>query len=196
MKRTTKNVLVFAVMVCMILTVPAFAAPIIGGNSAYLVPGVTDTWSNAIFVDAGSPISATGTIGSWEIYAGATGPVELLIYRGGMPNLTLVGSDSVTVTKSGLNTFLTSIPVQTGDYIGWYIPNAGVISYNGGGPTIDAWDTTGTPQTSINSNVSSSQSWTGNREYAITVSTPEPSILALLIPALGFVGVIRKKLIA
>ena len=194
-----KKILLFAVMVCMVLAVPAFAAPVTGGNPAYLVPGVTDAWSNAIFVDTGDTISGKGTITSWQIYAGATGQVELLIYSGTIagPSLTLVGSDLETVNHVGLNTFSTSIAVTPGDYIGWYTPGAGVIAYNDGGPiTIDAWDTTGTPQTNISDNVAgSSQPWTGNREYAITV-VPEPSILALLIPSLGFVGVIRKKFMA
>ena len=196
MNRTIKIALVCAVMVCVILTVPAFASPVTGGNPAYLVPGQTDTWSNATFVDYGSPISGTGTITSWTIYAGATGPLELLIYSGsisgGIPSLTLVGSDPVSVNSTGINTFSVSIPVQSGDYIGWYTPDAGVISFqNNVGPTIYAWDNT-TP--SLLAAGSPGAGFTGDREYAITV--PEPSMALLLIPALGFVGVIRKKFMA
>ena len=201
-----KKILIFTVMVCMAIAVPAFAAPITGGNPAYLFDltvqsGAPDTWSNATFVDTGNTISGNGTINSWQVYAGAPGSIELLIYQGtivsGTPALTLVGFSSTETAVLGLNTFLTSILVQKGDYIGWYTPGAGVISFaDGVGPTIDAWDNTGGPLTPI-----TSTSFTGDREYAIAVSgvaVPEPSFLLMLFAGLAsvvlMVGASRRKL--
>jgi hypothetical protein len=53
----------------------------IGGNPIFQRQGVDSTGGDFFLVDTNNPFTADGDLTNWEIFAGATNPVQLVIYR-------------------------------------------------------------------------------------------------------------------
>ena len=108
MRRFFNNLALACVAAAMLLggVGQANANMIVGGNVP-IERQIIDTYQNFSILDKNNAISATGTVTSWDIFAGATTPVELLIYRETSPNVyAVVGNSSLETTVNlGLNTF-------------------------------------------------------------------------------------------
>jgi hypothetical protein len=164
------------------------ATAIVGGNPVISQPNV-DTFQNFAVLDKNNPISGTGDLMQWQIYAGAVEPVELLIYASTGPNTyAVIGSSVSEIPVLGLNTFTLSTPiaVQAGDFVGLFFSNTGSVDFaplvgnlgNLSGSLLFTGDNSGSTTNFVNSTT---------RTYSVDVSgitTPEPSNLALAAAAL------------
>ena len=102
------------------------------GNSLVNRPSL-DSFVNFSIVDRNNAIPAAGVVTGWQIYAGDTTPVRLLVYRQSGSNYTLVGkSPLVTPAALGVNSFSLASPisVQAGDFLGYYTQSNGAVPYD------------------------------------------------------------------
>ena len=181
------------------LTAPrwAWADVVLGGNDP--VPrSYVDTATGALFFDFNNPISANGTIDSWEIYTAnstGVGQVELEIFRPGSTTWQFIGASPLeTVAWNSLNTFSlpTPIPVEAGDLVSFWYPHGTVpsILYDPTGQTLNNhdWPTDPIPETHTDIPDLLTTNWHGPwdmnpRTYSIqvlgTAAVPEPSSLVL-----------------
>ncbi|ETX07702.1 LamG-like jellyroll fold domain-containing protein [Candidatus Entotheonella palauensis] len=99
---------------------------------------IVDTASNLSMVDVAHPMPTAGRLTEWEIWAESTNPIQLVIYRRTGTAWSVVGASDLETPAVGQNTFAldTSIEVQEGDFIGWYYPQTGVISFDMQGPGV------------------------------------------------------------
>jgi|GEM_PF-1916036 len=104
---------------------------IIGGNEVKS-RGVSDIATNFYIVDTNNPFNSNGEVNTWEIWADKTTPVQLIIYRKDAGSWSVVGKSDVKTPVVGLNQFSLSTPitVKKGDYVGFYSPQAGSVSFN------------------------------------------------------------------
>lgn len=106
---------------------------VVGGNAIVDRPEL-DTFSNFYLVDTNHPLNADGRLDQWEIYAGSTSPVQLVIYRQKGGAFFVVGRSGVKTPERGYNLFKLSpgnkIKVKAGDFVGAYFPATGSISFN------------------------------------------------------------------
>jgi len=147
-KKIFFSISVLVLAACLMISLNVSAGTITGGVSD---AGLTDRWSrdgaSAInFIDLSSTISGNGWITSFSIYAQSHAEgwenntdarqVSLIIFRNDGNYYDVVGTSPLeTVPANGWDqkyTFDLSnpIPVQTGDYIGWYYPLQGSQSDN------------------------------------------------------------------
>jgi hypothetical protein len=104
----------------------------IGGNPIFQRQGVDSTGGDFFLVDTNNPFTADGDLTNWEIFAGATHPVQLVIYRNiGGNNVEVARSALVTPTL-GYNLFSLNnqptISVKAGDFVGAHTTSGAVIS--------------------------------------------------------------------
>ena len=131
----TKGFVFRLAVLAAIVTLSAAARPasagLMGGN-AVIPRGILDVFTNFSLVDKNVPINATGSVSQWSIFAGATTPVELLIYRQSGSAYSLVGSSLLVTPTLGLNTFILTSPiaVNAGDLVGYYTQSAGVAEFD------------------------------------------------------------------
>ncbi len=125
---------------------------------------IVDTASNLTMVDTAHPMPNPGQLTKWEFWVGNVAggrQIQLVIYRQTGTAWSLVGSSKLEISKVGLNECAldTPIDVKKGDFIGWYYPGRGVISFDYGGGQV-LWGT-GSPRTSFPGS--------GARTYSIRV---------------------------
>jgi len=117
------------------LPAAATAATQVGETFTPATPGSTDT-----LLQSGSPGAQyaapfSGVITSWSFQAGPD-PPELnfkAARNAGGDNFTIIGESGLKtgIIANALNTFLTRIPVQAGDVIGFFIGDAGEVFRTG-----------------------------------------------------------------
>jgi hypothetical protein len=188
-----------------IVTLSAAARPasagLMGGNAVIPRGSILDQFTNFSIVDKNVPINATGSVSQWSIFAGATTPVELLIYRQSGSAYSLVGSSPLVTPTLGLNTFILTSPiaVNAGDLVGYYTQGAGVAEFDLNPPGSFAFgNLSGTMLfTGNNSGLANATNFvdSSNRTYSIDVvgtagiAVPDPSTLVLLsVGAVGLIG--------
>lgn len=114
-------------------TVWAQSTKTIGGNTV-VQRTYTDNDPNFFLMDTNHPFTADGTLTHWEIYAGNTNPVALVIYRQSGDSFIEVGRSAVVTPHVGYNLFPLrrwKIKVEPGDFVGAYYPGAvGSISFS------------------------------------------------------------------
>ncbi len=111
-------------------TASAQGVSTIGGNPV-VERGNADTGYGPFYLmDTNHPFTADGHVNRWEIYADATNPVQLVIYRQTGGVFEEVGRSTVVTPVKGYNLFTieTAIPVKAGDFVGAYMPAVGSIS--------------------------------------------------------------------
>ena len=186
MKNTIR--LGFLAWAALIGTGAVHATAIMGGNPVISQPNV-DSFQDFAILDKNNPISGTGILTQWQIYAGAIEPVQLLIYaQTGANTYAVIGSSLSQIPVLGLNTFTLSTPiaVQAGDFVGLFFSNTGSVDFaplvanlgNLSGSVLFTGDNSGSTTNFIDSTT---------RTYSVDVSgiaTPEPSSLALAGAAL------------
>lgn len=170
------------------------AAQISGGNPAVPAP-LTDSYYNFSIVDTNNPISGTGALDYWQVYASTSGQVELLIVEPDTYDIYASNLESVT---PGLNTFTLPTPISgaNGDYVGFWEGNPSSVEYSINGPVpqeigfdslpvLFTNDNTGVPITSVGPFQGD-----GDRAYSIFVSSPEggANIAYLLLAGVACFG--------
>ena len=127
----------------MATTVSAQSIPTIAGN-LIVERGQADNDSNFYLLDTNYAFTSTGSVDRWEIYADATNPVQLVIYRQRGDVFLEVGRSNVVTPAFGYNLFSLDQPikVEAGNFVGAYHPSKGSISFtdycdNGCGITPD-----------------------------------------------------------
>ncbi len=149
-----------AVISCLLVSVGVNAATISGGvvNSDLISRDMRDGAQGINFIDLGRPITGSGWITSWSIYAqqnSAAGwqantesrQVGLIIFQANGAAYDVVGySPLETIGTNGWNQVHvfadlgTGIHVNAGDFIGWYYPNQGSFdAQNPGGVIGFSW---------------------------------------------------------
>jgi hypothetical protein len=176
----------------MVAARPAAAGFLTGGNAITSRP-LLDFFRNFSIVDKNNAINLTGEVTSWDIYAGATTPVELEIFRQtGPTSYILVGSGPLVTPVLGANHFdlPTPISVQAGDLVGYYTQDAGVAEYQLDAPGVNNFgpgNLTGTMLfTADNSGPGANFFESSNRTYSIDVTgiaAPAPGGMILLAAA-------------
>lgn len=84
------------------VAVAAQASPISGGNPVVSRPSL-DGFSNFSILDRNHPIDGNGLITQWQIFAGNTNPVELLIYRPtGVNAYALIGNSTLQAPTANM----------------------------------------------------------------------------------------------
>ena len=120
-------------------------------------------------MDQNNPISGTGDLNYWQVYASTSGEVQLLIVQPSTNDI--VAESTVESVVPGLNTFTLSTPISgvAGDYVGfWEGPNNSSVEFSFTGGTIDYTnDNSGSPTSPL------TFAGTSNRTYSIFVSSPE-----------------------
>ena len=113
------------------LAVEGRADLLLGGNEVKPRPHV-DTWWNFYLMDTNNPFNANGEVTTWEVYAGSTEAVQLVIYRATESGFSVVGRSAEKTPTVGTNVFglATPIEVQAGDFIGLYYRRSGVVSFD------------------------------------------------------------------
>ena len=181
--------------------------------------GWIDGATGIIFFDRNSPITGTGQITSWSLYAGAAGgSVALLIYHDNGTNWTYAGGSPLeTVSATGVNTFTLPSPIAVlpGDIIAFWYPPGTTPSVVGdflNGATVNnhawPWDPItaadlsavyqGTIPALIGSPTFDGTVWdTNTRTYSIAVfgevtPVPEPVTAWLLLGAVPALGIARR----
>jgi len=100
-------------------------ADTLGGNDL-IDRSFVDGADGILFTELNTPISITGTLDSWSIWADRIGgQVKLLIYRDIGNDWQFIGSSELKpVTALGLNTWPLANPiaVEAGDLIAWWYP--------------------------------------------------------------------------
>lgn len=152
----------------------AWGDPTVVGGNVIVERPVVDGASNFYLVDTNQPINADGKLDRWEIFAGSTLPVQLVIYRQVYGKFYVVGrSKEVTPKQKGYNAFKLrpEIKVKAGDFVGAYHPYAGTISFNFDPPyppsAFGQGDLTGTTLFSFDK--ANKFSLSSNRRYSIRV---------------------------
>ncbi len=206
----------FTVAVVMAAICPlAVHAVIIGGNDL-IERAFPDGADGLLLTDLNAPISVTGSIDSWSIWANQSGgQIQLLIYRDLGSEWEFIGSSELeTVATLGLNTFtLTNqISVELGDLISWWYPNNTVPSVAFDSPgavfgTINNHDWPSEPITTLSPYLGTipdlsalggtqfqNTIWDNNpRTYSIAVhGIPEPETVGLLSAGLGLIFVLGR----
>ena len=99
----------------------ALAQSLVGGNAVINRP-IIDGADNFYLVDTNNPINMNGQVNAFEVFAGTTEPVTLVIYRqtGPGPVFSVVGISGQKTPVVGFNQFTLSTPivVQAGDFVG------------------------------------------------------------------------------
>ena len=99
----------------------AQAQSLVGGN-AVIDRTFVDSFDNFSLVDTNNPINMNGQVTAFEVFAGTTQPVTLVIYRqtGPGPVFSVVGTSGQETPILGFNQFqlTTPIQVQAGDFVG------------------------------------------------------------------------------
>lgn len=155
------------------------------------------------FIDFANPAPIAGSLSSWEVYAGATGDVKLQIWRPISGGYALVGQNPVTATTTGVVDFdiplADQISVLPGDLLGFRYGdtqrNNRVITFEhltGGVQYTTDWPN-GAEDVPVGGVLPASAF--GNdpgeptgRTYSLsaTITVPEPTSLALLLPTSAF----------
>ena len=101
-----------------------------GGNDTTEKPH-SDTWADYYSIDTNTPISASGMLDEWKIYANNKNPVQLVIYRRSGNSFSVIGKSLIATPVIGENTFKLVQPIKVvkGDLVGWYYPNSGSIAF-------------------------------------------------------------------
>ena len=101
-----------------------------GGNSITDLPH-SDSWANFYSIDCNQPISESGLLDEWKIYAKNQNPVQLVIYRRSGNSFSVIGKSLIETPVLGENTFklVQPIKVAKGDLVGWYYPTTGSIAF-------------------------------------------------------------------
>lgn len=91
----------------------------------------SDSSVNVYSIDSSQPISASGLLDEWKIYAKNQNPVQLIIYRRSGNSFSVIGKSLIEIPVFGENTFKLTQPIKVaeGDLLGWYSPNAGCIAF-------------------------------------------------------------------
>ena len=101
--------------------------PVSSNDGYYLVNGWTD-------MDMTNPVSNSGRLTQWQVYALSSGSVRLKVFRNNSTHLVFIGETPLQTFGAGLNTFSCNIDVNRGDVIGTYLQTG----------KLDVW-VTGTP---------------------------------------------------
>lgn len=143
MKQRLRFFLALAMAFLLIGSFNADAAPIGAGvpDAGLTARQTRDGASGIHFMDLDSPVSGSGWITSWSIYAQQSVPgwwnnsdarqVALLFFRDIGSGYEVVGKSPLETIPSGswdqnyTFTLATAIPVQAGDYLGFYYPFQG-----------------------------------------------------------------------
>jgi hypothetical protein len=102
-----------------------------GGNTA-TDRQYADGRNNFYLVDTNNPITGSGKLTKWNIWAKNTLPVQLVIYRQGGNSWSVVGTSDVKTPVVGANSFTIPTPIQVekGDFVGLYYPQQGSASFS------------------------------------------------------------------
>jgi PEP-CTERM motif len=109
----------------------AQAIPITAGNAAISRPQF-DGFINFAILDRNVPMTGTGQITGWQVYAANTNPVELLIYRStGVNSFAVIGNSPLMTPTVGLNSFTlpSAISVQAGDVLGLFFSSVASVPF-------------------------------------------------------------------
>lgn len=167
----------------------AQADTIVGGNAAIARTNV-DGFSNFSIIDRNAPITTTGALSSWSVYAGNTGSVALLIYRFDGSQYSIVNSSAMQTPVAGLNTFSlgAGFNVQAGDFVGLHLGTPSSVMFDGSGAA--------NSMSYSNNNAGMTAVFIGStsRTYSVNVSmadsapatVPEPAVLSVY--GAGFAG--------
>jgi hypothetical protein len=102
----------------------------IGGNLVLERGGADTGFGPFYLLDTNHPFTSSGPVDRWEIFADATNPVQLVIYRHTGGAFQEVGRSEVMTPTLGYNLFKLDNPihVQAGDFVGAFLPTLGAIS--------------------------------------------------------------------
>jgi hypothetical protein len=109
-----------------------FRCGIVGGSDATKSRPHVDGARNYYMIDSVNRVNRKATIFEFKIFAKRLKPVQVIIYRKVGSKFTVVGKSLMeTPKKLGLNRFDINhtIDVLPGDYVGWYVPQNGVIAF-------------------------------------------------------------------
>jgi hypothetical protein len=124
-----------AILILAYLVYPVFAYDITAGTGASNLGG-SSTSAGYTVIDMANPVSSNGTVTQIEMWyaTNATG-VNVGTFYGTAGTYTCRASVAIgSVTSGSKQTFAVNLPVQSGDYVGWYT-NSGLISMATSGGT-------------------------------------------------------------
>jgi hypothetical protein len=125
-KLFSKLAILAAILLSLLIALPAQAASISVGNDAADRP-LSDTYENFTVIDTNHPVSANGSLTIFKYYALEQAPIRFILVDGS--NVVKWVSDEITPPGTGINVFTPASPVlvQAGWNLGVYTVGTGVI---------------------------------------------------------------------
>lgn len=178
-------------------------------GSPVIQRGWVDLAYQITFINAVTAAPTSGKLDTWYLYAGASGPVDLQVFRPVTGGFQLVGQNAADVQTVGYQAlpvaFADQIAVQAGDLLGFrynqtYYGQRPIVYDMDSGPY--SWTYWPDPAGNIpvGGVLTTGALVASGRTYSLSArinsdpaAVPEASALLLAAPALGLLGTLRRR---
>ena len=176
----------------------AQAQSFVGGNAVINRLDV-DGFNNFYLVDTNNPINVNGQVTAFEVFAGTTQPVTLVVYRqtGPDPVFSVVGTSGQKTPVVGFNQLPLATPIQVkaGDFVGllnssvkFTLDPPGISNFgNLSGTMLFSNNNVGNPPSHTNATNFSGSS---NRTYSVRVIGAVPATPISSVTACGLIAIV------
>ncbi len=91
-----------------------------------------DSWHDFYMVDTNQPFVGAGSVRDWEIWAENNLPVQMVLYSHDGDRWKVLGKSEVQTPEVGYNKWELSRPIDVsgGDFVGFYFPERGCVSFD------------------------------------------------------------------